>query len=203
MNKRLLHGYSACVSYMDANIGRILSALHENGLAENTIVVFCGDHGWKLGDHSSWYKHTNFECDTRVPLMVRAPGFEGSKKTSQLVELIDLYPTLCELTGIKTPDHCCGKSFKSLLSDPNAEHRESAFSTYPAGKKRMGYSIRFGNYRYTEWRPTNGKPADQCVLTDLKADPGEETNVIADSNHADALAKAKELLERRINDALK
>ena len=116
-NRRLLHGYAAATSYADACVGRILDALDKNGHAENTVVVLWGDHGWKLGDHSSWCKHTNFECDTRVPLIVRDPRHEGGQKTNRLVELIDLYPTLCELTGLPVPEHCQGRSFKTLLSE--------------------------------------------------------------------------------------
>lgn len=96
LNKRLLHGYAACVSFTDANVGKVLDALEESGAAENTIVVFWGDHGWKLGDHSSWCKHTNFEVDTRVPLIMRVPGNVAGEGSKALVELIDLYPTLCE-----------------------------------------------------------------------------------------------------------
>ena len=97
MNKRLLHGYAACVSYTDANIGLVLKTLSELELDRNTIVVFWGDHGWKLGDHSTWCKHTNFECDTRVPLIMRVPGKLKGRPCLEEVELIDLYPTLCEL----------------------------------------------------------------------------------------------------------
>jgi iduronate 2-sulfatase len=115
LNKKLLHGYAAAASFVDANVGRVLDALEEKGLADNTIVVLWGDHGWKLGDHSSWCKHTNFECDTRVPLIVRDPRMKSGQTTDRLVELIDLYPTLCDLTGIETPAHCQGRSFRGLL----------------------------------------------------------------------------------------
>jgi arylsulfatase A-like enzyme/O-glycosyl hydrolase len=200
-NKRLLHGYAACTSYTDACVGRILNALKKNNLTENTIVVLWGDHGWKLGDHSSWCKHTNFECDTRVPLIIRDPRLEGGKKTERLVELIDLYPTLCELTGIPIPQHCQGRSFKNLIKDPEANHRLDAYSSYPASKN-MGHSIRFKNYRYTEWRDPKGKTVAQ-VLTDLKSDPGEVTNCINDANYAEDLAYAKKRLNLRINESCK
>ena len=202
MNQRLLHGYAACVSYMDANVGVVMDALAETGLDKNTIVVFWGDHGWKLGDHSSWCKHTNLECDTRVPLIVRAPGFSKDKQCNEEVELIDLYPTLCELTGIKTPQHCQGKSFKGLLENPDSEHRDCAYSSYPAGKKQIGHSIRMGDVRYTQWHlNSDGSRTNKRVLTDLAKDPGEVTNVIDDAAYSEILAKAEKLLKQRIEKA--
>lgn len=200
LNKRLLHGYAACVSYMDANVGKVLDALEESGEAENTIVVFWGDHGWKLGDHSSWCKHTNFEVDTRVPLMVRAPG--KATGTSDLpVELIDLYPTLCELTGIPVPEHVKGKSFVAVLEDPGAAHRTSAYSSYLHGTV-TGHSIRMGKYRYTEWYPKGATTPEAQVLTDLELDPGEESNVIDDPERKADLQKLRKELRERIEGAL-
>ena len=203
LNKQLLHGYAASTSFADANIGVVLNALEANGLAENTIVVFWGDHGWKLGDHSSWCKHTNFECDTRVPLIVRVPGLLTNHKTSAPVEMIDVYPTLCELAGIKTPEHCQGKSFASLLTAKNGQHRESAYSVYPTVQNQTGHSIRFGDYRYTQWRKNqSGDQAIEGVLTDLKNDPGEVTNVAEEPVHAGMLMRAKKLLDHRIREAV-
>lgn len=201
LNRRLLHGYAACTSYVDACLGRVLDALDQTGLADKTIVVLWGDHGWKLGDHSSWVKHTNFECDTRVPLLIRVPGKAKGQGTARLVELIDLYPTLCALTGLPIPKHCQGRSFAQLFDDPTAGHRRSAYSSYPA-RNQLGHSIRFRNYRYTEWRPKQGGAATAAVLTDLGADPGEVTNVIDSANHAEALRVGKELLEQRIRRAV-
>lgn len=199
LNKRLLHGYAAATSYVDACVGRVLDSLQQSGLAENTVVVLWGDHGWKLGDHSTWVKHTNFECDTRVPLIVRDPRINTAQPTSRLVELIDLYPTLCDLSGIPTPSHCQGRSFQKLLSDPEAGHRNEAYSSYPA-YKMLGHSIRISNYRYTQWLDKAGTVKAK-VLTNLKADPGEVTNVIDDPKHAKALAKAVERLEFRVRAA--
>ncbi|MFT5127059.1 MAG: iduronate 2-sulfatase, partial [Rhodothermales bacterium] len=187
MNRRLLHGYAACVSYTDANIGVILDTLKTTGLDKNTIVVLWGDHGWKLGDHSSWCKHTNFECDTRVPLIVRAPGKKTGVASSRLVELIDLFPTLCHAARIPTPAHCQGRSFLKLLDDPETGHRRTAYSSYPA-HNTIGHSIRFSKYRYTEWRLNEDTDkVSHRVLTDLAADPGEVTNVIDDPAHSEAL----------------
>lgn len=196
LNLRLLHGYAAATSYADACVGRILDALEYTGLAENTIVVLWGDHGFKLGDHATWVKHTNFECDTKVPLIIRDPRVKGEQSTPRLVELIDLYPTLCDMTGIPIPRHCQGRSFKSLLSDPESGHRLDAYSTYPAGNL-LGHSLRYQNYRYTEWRDESGTVKAK-VLTDLKADPGEVTNVIDNPKYADAFNRGAERLEKRI-----
>jgi arylsulfatase A-like enzyme len=200
LNKRLLHGYAACVSYTDANVGKVLDALEASPAADNTIVVFWGDHGWKLGDHSSWCKHTNFEVDTRVPLLMRVPG-KASGVTDALVELIDLYPTLCELTGLEVPAHVQGKSLVPLLEDLEGDHRVSAYSSYPHGKL-TGHSIRMGAYRYTEWHDEKGG-VDTAVLTDLVVDPGEESNLIRSGDHAEDLVKAKAELARRMAEALK
>ena len=113
-----------------------------------------------------------------------------------LVELIDLYPTLCDLTGIPIPGHCQGNSFRKLLSDPEAGHRYEAYSSYPA-RKLIGHSIRIGNCRYTEWLDKSGN-SQAKVLTDLKSDPGEETNVIDDPKYAKQLSRAVERLEIRV-----
>lgn len=222
LNRRLLHGYAACVSYIDACLGRVLDAMDETGLADNTIVVLWGDHGYRLGDHSSWTKHTNFETDTRVPLLIRVPGKAGGKASRSLVELIDLYPTLCDLTGIPVPSHCQGRSFAALFDNPDSAHRVSAYSAYPGEEgisemaasgmidapprqtpdMGMGHSIRFGIYRYTEWRPRPDQAATAAVLTDLEADPGETTNVIKLSAHSEALKHARRLLNQRIKTAI-
>ncbi|MEM7233815.1 MAG: sulfatase [Planctomycetota bacterium] len=184
LNRRLLHGYYACVSYMDRNVGVLLQALEASGAAKSTIVVFWADHGWKLGDHSSWCKHTNFECDTRVPLIIRDPRRpEARGKTSAIVELIDLYPTLCDLTGLAKPSHLQGRSFLPVLKDPKGTHRKFAYSSYPHGrgkgqKKRVtGHSIRSARYRYTEWWEKDSDRIVDAVLSDLQHDPGETSAV--------------------------
>ena len=182
LNKRLLHGYHACVSYLDRNVGVLLQALEEVGVADNTIVVFWADHGWKLGDHSSWCKHTNFECDTRVPLIIRHPGKPSAQgSTRALVELIDLYPTLVDLCGLEPPSHLQGKSLVPVLDDPTFRTRAIAYSSYPHGAGRgigrvVGHSIRTDQHRYTEWWDKNDQVVD-TVLTDIEADPDEITSI--------------------------
>lgn len=201
LNKRLLHGYAACVSYMDANVGKLLDALDASGEADNTIVVFWGDHGWKLGDHHSWCKHTNFEVDTRVPLMMRVPGVVSGATTDVPTELIDLYPTLCELTGIPVPSHVKGKSLATFLENLSGSHRQSAYSTYRHSAV-TGHSIRMGDFRYTEWYRDGVKKHEARVLTNLKLDPGEETNLIGSSNQDPNLKMVQKELRTRIAEAL-
>ncbi len=188
LNKRLIHGYYACVSYMDAQVGRLLDALGTNGLAENTIVIFWADHGWKLGDHASWCKHTNFECDTRVPLIIHHPKNESANgHTKALVELIDLYPTLCDVIGLEKPRHLQGNSFAALLETPEADHRTEAYSSYPHNAGReigsvIGHSLRTKDYRYTEWWTRKDDRIVERVLTDLSKDPSEITNCLAEQS---------------------
>lgn len=183
LNRRLLHGYHACVSYTDRNIGELLSALEKSGAAKNTIVILWADHGWKLGDHTSWCKHTNFECDTRVPLIIRHPQMKSAQgKSKALVELVDLYPTLCELCGLDKPKHVQGKSMVPVLKDPKATHREFAYSSYPHGRGMMmkgvtGHSIRTEKHRYTEWWEKGTDKVVASVLTDIEKDPGETTAI--------------------------
>jgi arylsulfatase A-like enzyme len=183
LNRRLIHGYHACVSYTDRNIGVLLDALDKSGAASNTIVVLWADHGWKLGDHTSWCKHTNFECDARVPLVIRHPGMRTARGRSKaLVELIDLYPTLCELCDLQKPEHLQGKSLAPVLEDPSSSHRQFAYSSYPHGRGRgetpvVGHSIRTDQYRYTEWWERGTDKTVASILSDIESDPGETTVV--------------------------
>lgn len=195
LNKRLLHGYHACVSYLDRNVGVLLDALAESGEADRTIVVFWADHGWKLGDHSSWCKHTNFECDTRVPLLIRHPGMASARgRTNALVELIDLYPTLCDLAGLPKPEHLQGRSLRPVLENPTASHRDSAYSSYPHGTV-VGHSLRTATHRYTEWWSKGTDEVVDRALTDLAKDPGETTSALP-AQAAEAEKLSKELRSR-------
>lgn len=128
----LLHGYYACVSYVDAQIGLMLEALEEAGVRDDTVIVVWGDHGWHLGDMGIWGKATNYEIATRVPLIVWTPNMQARGQHSKaLVELVDIYPTLCELTNLPVPEHLAGESFASLLNDPKEEGKEYAVSQFP------------------------------------------------------------------------
>jgi iduronate 2-sulfatase len=132
LSRTLKHAYLACVSYVDAQIGLMLAALEEAGVRDNTIIIVWGDHGWHLGDMGVWGKATNYEIATRVPLMIWTPDMKArGQSTDALVELVDMYPTLCELAGVPVPDHIEGHSFVPLLEDPDQTWKQAAFSQYP------------------------------------------------------------------------
>jgi len=176
--RRLRHGYYACVSYVDALIGRVLDELDRLQLADNTIVILWGDHGWKLGEYGMWSKHTNFELDTQVPLIVRVPGMTTSgRSTAALAELVDIYPSLAELAGLPLPDHLEGTSFAPLLDDPDRTWKTAAFSQFPRND-HMGRSIRTERYRFTQWAQTNNpNKLGGIELYDHKSDPQENINI--------------------------
>lgn len=130
--RTLLHGYYACVSYVDAQVGLMLKALEDAGIRDNTIVIVWGDHGWHLGDMGIWGKATNYEIATRVPMVIWTPDMkQRGATTDALVELVDIYPTLCELTGVALPAHLEGHSFAALLNEPQQIWKKAAFSQFP------------------------------------------------------------------------
>lgn len=133
LSRTLLHAYYASVSYVDAQIGKMIAALEDEGVRDNTIIIVWGDHGWHLGEMGIWGKATNYEIATRVPLILSTPDMKNrGKGTDALVELVDIYPTLCELAGIPTPEHAVGKSFAPLIEDPEQAWKELAVSQFPS-----------------------------------------------------------------------
>jgi len=200
--RRLIHGYYACVSYTDAQIGRVLDELEHLGLSEDTIVVLWGDHGWKLGEHGAWCKHTNFELDTRAPLIVRAPGMRArGQRTKALTEFVDIYPTLCELAGLSLPGHLEGMSAAPLLHDPGRKWKKAAFSQYPRGAV-MGYTMRTGRYRYTEWKDMRNGKVKARELYDHKNDPQENKNVAEALANQALVKKLSRMLRQGYKKAL-
>jgi iduronate 2-sulfatase len=199
--KELIHGYYAAISYMDAQVGKVLDKLDALGLTENTIIVLWGDHGWHLGDHNLWCKHTNFEQATRTPLIISAPGIASTTSNSPS-EFVDVFPTICDLAGVKIPDVVDGKSLKPLMDKSAQSVKEFSISQYPrsstkseterqgyVSSKVMGYSLRDKRYRYTMWmtndfRSTQAFNADLIVGTELydyDKDPNETVNVADDA----------------------
>jgi len=192
----LIHGYRACVTYVDAQVGRVIDELDRLGLREKTVIILWGDHGWKLGDYGCWCKHTNFELDVHVPMIVHAPGAKGNgRATDALAEFVDIYPSLCELAGLPLPDHLEGTSFAPLLQDPDRPWKKAAMSQYPRGKL-MGYSMRTDRYRYTRWcdRKDPEKVA-AMELYDHEKDPGETVNVVGNPEYADIAKKLESQLD--------
>jgi arylsulfatase A-like enzyme len=193
--RQLKHGYYASVSYTDAQIGKVLNELDRLGLTKNTIIVLWGDHGWKLGEHGEWAKHTNFENDTNAPLILSVPGMKNAGAHSNaLVEFVDIYPTLSELAGLPLPGHLEGTSFKPLLDAPNRPWKPAAFSQYPRANKVMGYSMRTDRYRLTVWLGRNDHShVDSIELYDHKHDPQENVNIAKQPANE---ALLKELMEQ-------
>lgn len=178
--RRLIHGYYAATSYMDAQLGLVLDALDASGLDKNTLVVLWGDHGWHLGDHRFWCKHTNYEQAARIPLIVAAPGMAAAAKTSALVETVDLYPTLVELAGLPARPGLDGISFAPVLADPGAKTRDSIIHVYPRNNL-LGRAIRTARYRMVEWKKTGADTAEaEYELYDYETDPLETQNLAAE-----------------------
>ena len=182
LQKKLIHGYYACVCFVDTQVGKILKKLKEKNLDKNTIIVVLGDHGWHLGDHSLWNKHSNFEQATRSPLMVYVPNGNKPVKVSSPTEFVDLFPTLCELSGLSIPKHLDGKSLVPLIYQSNNVVKEYAVSQWHKGKV-TGYSFRTETYRYTVWidkkKSTEFITSNDIVaqeLYDYSKDPLETTN---------------------------
>jgi arylsulfatase A-like enzyme len=195
--RKLKHGYYAAVSYMDAQVGRVLDELEQLGLRDNTIIVLWGDHGWKLGEHDAWCKHSNVENDTWAPLILSVPGMKNAGKHADgLVEFVDIYPTLAELAGFPLPDHLEGASFRPVLDNPARSWKTAAFSQYPRSVqgKLMGYTMRTDRYRFTAWlRDNDHTKVDAVELYDHQSDPQENVNV---ANRPDNAALVKELIAK-------
>tara|TARA_B110000495_G_scaffold136728_1_gene119842 strand:- start:2866 stop:4422 length:1557 start_codon:yes stop_codon:yes gene_type:complete len=179
LKRELIHGYYASVSYVDAQIGKVISALDRLGLAENTIVVLWGDHGFHLGDLGIWTKHTNYEQANRIPIMFSGPGVRPDSQTRQLTESVDIYPTLCALAGLPkpaVPQRLDGVSLATVLSDPDQRVRDHAYHAYP--KRKLGRAIRTERYRMVEWAKHNGTGGTiDYELYDYQNDPLEKENL--------------------------
>ena len=191
--RHLIHGYHAATSYMDAQLGKVLDALDANSLAENTIIVLWGDHGWHLGDHGMWCKHTNYEQAAHIPLIVAAPSVKGGQRTQALVETVDIYPTLAELTSLPAPAKLDGRSFASVLKNPATSVRDHAIHVYPRSAGLIGRAIRTQRHRLIEWKKP-GEAPDTAILElyDYEADPAETKNLAA--SQPEVVASLRKLL---------
>ncbi len=196
--QELRHGYYACVSYIDALVGRLLDRLGALELANETVICLWGDHGFHLGEQGLWTKANNYELSTRVPLIFASPNQKaGGTTCSALVELVDLYPTLADVCGLPAPTGIEGVSFAPLLDNPELSWKSAAFSQYPRAKKGnrheghgdiMGYAIRTERHRYVEWREWESGNVLARELYDEERDPEEMINQAANPEYASVLA---------------
>jgi arylsulfatase A-like enzyme len=190
--RELIQGYYASVSFADAMIGKVLTELENLGLKENTIVVLWGDHGWNLGEHGWWCKHTNYETSTRTVMLASVPGMQGNIRSNALVELIDLYPSLCDLAQIDKPTYLEGSSFVPLIKRPNRPWKKAVFSLYSDSR-----TIRTKNYRLIAHGSNN-----LLELFDRKSDPGETRNLANSLAYHEIKNKLLKQLEAGWKDAL-
>lgn len=185
LTRKLIHGYYASMSYMDAQVGRLLDELERLDMLGNTIIVFWGDHGWHLGDHGYWTKHTNYEQANRIPLIMVAPGVgTPGTSTGQPIETVDIYPTLTELAGLGkpvTPQPIDGLSMVSILKDPQKRIRDHAYHAFPHGKY-IGRAIRTERYRMVEWKNREDPEDVLYELYDYQNDPLETTNIAGEES---------------------
>jgi iduronate 2-sulfatase len=194
VRRQAIQAYHGTVSFMDAQVGRVLDALDRLGLAESTVIVFTSDHGYHLGDHGLWQKQSLFERSARVPLIIAAPRAKANGHVAPApVEMLDIYPTLADLAGLKAPDYLDGASLRSTLDDAAKSVKTAAFTQVRRGNNGDGYSVRSGRWRYTAWTNASGASlGDQ--LFDEEADPAETRNLANDPAHAATVHQLKALL---------
>jgi len=193
----LLQAYAACISYVDAQIGRLLTQLDESPRGKNTIVVLISDHGWHLGEHSAWGKMTNFEIATRVPMIIAGPGIQPAR-TRTIAELVDLYPTLCQLSGTPKPKHLQGESFVQTLKSPGVERPDSfAVSQYSRFRDAyLGTALRTNRYRYVEWVETKSGKVSHRELYDHQSDSAEQNNLAEEPQFRKLIQKLSTTISR-------
>jgi uncharacterized sulfatase len=195
LQRQAIQAYLAAISFMDAQVGRVLDALDGLGLADRTVIVFFSDHGYQMGEHGLWQKMTLFEETARVPLLIAVPGMKArGESTRRLAELVDLYPTLADLCELTPPAGLGGRSLRPLLNSEDAAVKDAAFTQLrrgPANEAMVGYSVRTERYRYTEW---NGGQAGR-ELYDHDTDPYELENLAELPSHSQIVAEHKQTLE--------
>lgn len=191
--KKAVGGYYASVAYLDAQVGKVLEALRDNGLEDNTIVIFTSDHGYHLGEHDFWAKVSLLDESSRVPLIVSVPG-KSPAVCGSLVELLDLYPTTARFCGLEVPTRLQGKDLTSLWTDPDREVREAVFSVAPM---REGFLLRDHAYAFIQY----GEDASQGVeLYDLRADPRQFTNLARNPAFAEMVGEYRERMKRKLEE---
>ena len=211
--RELIHGYYACVSYIDAQLGKLLDELDQLGLTENTVIALWGDHGFHLGDHTEWCKHSNFEQATRIPMMFAGPGVEKGIKSAQPVELLDMFPTIFELANVDNSSQAEGISLVPIMdgNDSTNVQKDYAVSQYGRGgkdKDKMGYTIRTDRYRYTEWYSEGYRSYDKYdedlvigrELYDYEKDPNETKSFIDYKNYKEIQSDLQKKLQKHLEN---
>ncbi|MDB4297662.1 sulfatase [Flavobacteriaceae bacterium] len=203
--KKMIHGYLACVSYIDALVGQLTAKLEVLGVADNTVICLWGDHGFHLGDHNMYCKHSNFEQAVRSPLIIANPKGKAIK-TNSPSEFVDIFPTLCDLTGLEIPKHLPGVSLKKAMCKKGVKIRKAALSQYPRtveGNKMMGYTLRSERYRYTKWLAMNYMKGERkgnitgVELYDYENDPFEQNNLALKESYKDLVSEFEQEFKRR------
>lgn len=205
----LKHGYYASVSYIDAQVGKIVQGLKDLDLYDNTVIILWGDHGWKLGEHNSWGKMSNYDIDIHTPMIMYSPNQNNKgSQTFGITELIDMFPSLCDICDIEQPDYLEGTSFLPLIDNPEREWKTAAFSQFhrrpkvsPDRKRYMGYSIKTDKYHYIEWFYWDAEKKEKGDYVDNelylnKIDPDENENVAGNNEHSDLVKNLSDQLSK-------
>lgn len=205
--REIRHGYLAAISYLDAQIGKVLAELDRQELTERTVIVFWSDHGYHLGEQTLWAKTSNFELDAHVPLMIAAPGMKANgSSTDALAELLDLYPTLIDICGLPVVNGLAGVSLQPVLRDAKQTVRSAAITQHPrpayyknGEMEAMGYSLRNERFRYTEWRDPKTQQVLACELYDHDQDDQETINLAETDEYAETRRQLAEQLKRELD----
>lgn len=203
--REAIQGYYASISFVDAQLGRVTTALDELDLTENTLIVFVSDHGYQLGNHGLWQKQDLFEGSARTPLVIVAPDqLPAGLVSDNLTELVDIYPTLVSLAGLESPDQRReGKDLRAVLNGQEAPRKTALSQAWSAahltrperrGRKIMGYSIRTPQFRYTEW----ARGSEGFELYDYSASPAEFENLVTDDAYQDVLVQMQSLMNEKL-----
>ena len=193
MAKKLIHGYYASVSYVDAQVGKLIKGLDDLGMRENTTIILVGDHGWSLMEHGLWVKHSNFEVALQVPLIISDSDIQKNKKTNSIAELVDLYPSICDLANISKPVHLEGNSLTNALQNPSKIFKNKAYARYQKGETLIA-----DNFFYTEWQ-INDKTVAK-MLYDHNTDPDENRNLAVEDQYKTVIDSLSNILNKKIKN---
>ena len=191
--KKLIHGYYASVSYVDAQVGKLIKGLDDLGMRENTTIILVGDHGWSLMEHGLWVKHSNFEVALQVPLIISDSDIQKNKKTNSIAELVDLYPSICDLANISKPAHLEGNSLTNALQNPSKIFKNKAYARYQKGETLIA-----DNFFYTEWQ-INDKTIAK-MLYDHNTDPDENRNLAIEDRYKIVVDSLSNILNKKIKN---